>query len=330
MFIALFSILKFNFLSLLFSIILTYLMITNINSLLFKSKLSKKIKNPNTNISIIATTIISLIVSSVLIGLGFMLFKYVNIYNISLMMLKFINILENLRENPNIPAFILNYIPENFIYLKTQIITILKNNIVNIGVISKSGITHLVYIVLGFVIGAMLVFYTQTHKSNQTEFKPLGKELIDRINTFKTSFEHIFIAQIKISFINAVFTGIYLLIILPLFNIDIPFKYLLVLITFLTGLLPVIGNLISNTLIIVFSLTISFKAALCSLAFLVIIHKFEYFLNAKIIGGKINSSSWELLLSMLIFEHIFGLGGMIVAPIYYAYIKSELQMKNLI
>ena len=83
-------------------------------------------------------------------------------------------------------------------------------------------------------------------------------------------------------------------------------------------------------MIIIFSLGISFYVALASLIFLVIIHKFEYFLNAKIIGSKINSSAWELLLVMILFERIFGMGGVIIAPIYYAYLKSELKNKQLI
>ena len=98
----------------------------------------------------------------------------------------------------------------------------------------------------------------------------------------------------------------------------------MILITFLAGLLPVLGNLISNTVIVVISLSYSLPSAIGSLAFLVIIHKLEYFINARIVGSQIEASAWELLLVMVVMESAFGLAGVIAAPVFYAYLKSEL------
>ena len=70
--------------------------------------------------------------------------------------------------------------------------------------------------------------------------------------------------------------------------------------------------------------------ALASLAFLVVIHKLEYFLNARIIGSHIQSRVWELLLAMLLMEAAFGLPGLVAAPIYYAYLKRELSDRALV
>ncbi|MBR7540238.1 hypothetical protein KC221_29060, partial [Mycobacterium tuberculosis] len=61
-----------------------------------------------------------------------------------------------------------------------------------------------------------------------------------------------------------------------------------------------------------------------SLLWLVTIHKLEYFLNAQIIGSKIRSTAWELLLFMLVLEATFGLAGLLAAPIIYAQIKRIL------
>jgi predicted PurR-regulated permease PerM len=97
-----------------------------------------------------------------------------------------------------------------------------------------------------------------------------------------------------------------------------------------TGLLPVVGNLISNTVIVVVSLSVSFTVALSSLAFLIVIHKLEYFLNARIVGAEIKASAWELLCAMLLFEAAFGLHGLVAAPIFYAYAKAELRQLALI
>lgn len=89
-------------------------------------------------------------------------------------------------------------------------------------------------------------------------------------------------------------------------------------VTFIAGLLPVIGNLISNTVIVVVSLSVSPVLAVSSLLFLVVIHKLEYFVNARVMGGQIHARAWELLVAVLILEAVFGISGLVAAPIYYA------------
>lgn len=64
--------------------------------------------------------------------------------------------------------------------------------------------------------------------------------------------------------------------------------------------------------------------------FLVLVHKFEYFLNARIIGSHIEARAWELLIAMLVMEAIFGLAGLVAAPILYAYVKQELKDLGLV
>jgi len=80
----------------------------------------------------------------------------------------------------------------------------------------------------------------------------------------------------------------------------------------------------------VVSMSHSLAIALSSLLFLVVIHKLEYFLNARIVGGQIRAHAWELLVAMLTMEAAFGIAGIVAAPIYYAYIKSELRELQLI
>lgn len=91
-----------------------------------------------------------------------------------------------------------------------------------------------------------------------------------------------------------------------------------------------IGNLISNTLIFIVGLSLSLWVGALVLAYLIIIHKVEYFLNARIVGSRIKAKSWEVLLAMLVFEAAFGIPGVVAAPIYYAYMKSELKEAGLI
>jgi predicted PurR-regulated permease PerM len=92
----------------------------------------------------------------------------------------------------------------------------------------------------------------------------------------------------------------------------------------------VVGNLISNTVIVIISLGVSVWVAMASLVFLIVIHKLEYFVNARIVGGEIRAAAWEILAALLAFEAAFGVPGMVLAPILYAYVKGELVDRGLV
>ena len=134
----------------------------------------------------------------------------------------------------------------------------------------------------------------------------------------------------RISALNTALTAIYLIVVLPLLGVRLPLTKTLIILTFLVGLLPVVGNLISNSVIVIVSLSYSLGVAIGSLVFLIVIHKLEYFLNARIVGNEIKARAWELLLVMLTMEAAFGIAGLIAAPIYYAYLKDELSSRGLI
>jgi predicted PurR-regulated permease PerM len=164
----------------------------------------------------------------------------------------------------------------------------------------------------------------------QHRYRPLSGAMAERVRLLGDAFRRIVFAQVRIAALNAFFTAIYLVVVLPMFGVNLPLTKTLILITFLAGLLPVVGNLISNTVIVIVSLGQSLQVAMASLLFLIVIHKLEYFLNARIIGTQIRSHAWELLLAMLAMEAAFGIMGVVAAPIYYAYLKSELTQKGLI
>jgi predicted PurR-regulated permease PerM len=184
-----------------------------------------------------------------------------------------------------------------------------------------------VQILIGMVIGAMAALYDTTQIPR---FKPLAAALHERVATLHQSFRRVVFAQVRIAAINAAFTAIYLAVILPLAGIKLPLVKTMILVTFVAGLLPVIGNLISNSVIVMVSLSHSLGVAMASLLFLVTIHKLEYFLNARIIGTQINARAWELLAAMLVMEALFGIPGVIAAPVFYAYLKHELQAADLV
>jgi predicted PurR-regulated permease PerM len=185
----------------------------------------------------------------------------------------------------------------------------------------------LAHVLVGLVIGAIIALREVVAASVQ---KPLAAALVTRATLLGESFRRVVFAQVRISALNTLFTALYLEVLLRLAGVHLPFAKTLITITFIAGLLPVIGNLVSNTAIVVVSLAASPSVAAASLAFLVLIHKLEYFLNARIVGSRIRARAWELLLAMLAMEAAFGLAGVIAAPIYYAYLKQELADRGLV
>lgn len=185
----------------------------------------------------------------------------------------------------------------------------------------------LLHLIVGLIIGSFVALReARTH----TTLAPLARAMCERLHRLGEAFRRVVFAQIRISALNAVLTGIYLMLVLPAMGVQLPFTKTMVLVTFLVGLLPVLGNLISNTVIVVISLSHSLGVAAGSLGFLVVIHKLEYFVNARIIGGQIQARAWELLIAMLVMEAAFGVQGVIAAPIFYAYLKKELSDRKLI
>src|SRR4051795_1037342 len=158
----------------------------------------------------------------------------------------------------------------------------------------------------------------------------ITRALTHRAVLLGSAFRRIVFAQVRISALNTLLTALYLAVLLPMLGMPLPLTKTMIALTFVVGLLPVLGNLISNTVIVVVSLIVSLLTSLSSLVFLIVIHKLEYFVNARIIGVKIGARAWELLLAMMIMDACFGLPGVIAAPIYYAYLKDELSARKLI
>jgi predicted PurR-regulated permease PerM len=146
----------------------------------------------------------------------------------------------------------------------------------------------------------------------------LSKQVAQRFRDFYRSFATVMGAQITISLINTSLTALFVVI------IRLPYAPLVIAVTFLCGLLPIVGNLISNVIIVGLAFTISFKVAVIALGFLIAIHKLEYFLNSKIIGDRIRNPIWLTLLALIIGERLMGIPGMVLAPVVLNYLRLEL------
>ena len=227
-----------------------------------------------------------------------------------------------------LPPWVVALIPDSVEGIKTALVEWLREHVGQVQLIGKDAGVALAHVLIGLIVGTMLALREEILDSKPA--RPLVAALTERARRLADAFRRIVFAQVRISALNTLFTAAYLLLALPLLGIPLPLIKTMIVLTFFLGLLPVIGNLLSNSIIVVVSLSHSPQTAMMSLGFLVVIHKLEYFLNARIVGNRISAKAWELLLAMLAMEAAFGLPGIIAAPIYYAWIKQELMDVGLV
>ncbi|MFP5409721.1 MAG: AI-2E family transporter [Gammaproteobacteria bacterium] len=239
---------------------------------------------------------------------------------------KMAEVIENSREL--LPLWAAAWLPQgDESVIRAGLVEWLRNHAQDLRRLGGDAGRVLLLLLVGLVIGG---FVALREAAPHHSLAPLAQALADRVRRLGEAFRRVVFSQVRISALNAFLTWLYLGVVLPALGIELPFVKTMVLVTFVVGLLPVLGNLISNTVIVIISLSHSLEVAAASLAFLVVIHKLEYFVNARIIGGQIQARAWELLVVMLAMESAFGVAGVIAAPVFYAYVKKELSDRKLI
>jgi predicted PurR-regulated permease PerM len=224
-----------------------------------------------------------------------------------------------------LPPWLVHTLPTDAEGLQSSIVTWLKEHLAAVQTFGQEGTRILIRVLIGMVIGALIAL---RQADPPVDYRPLALALANRAARFGAAFRHVVFAQVRIAALNAALTAFYLVLVLPLLGVHLPLVKTMIAVTFIAGLVPVFGNLVSNVVVVIVSLSVSPFVALGSLVYLIAIHKLEYFLNARLVGTRIEARAWELLLAMLLMEAAFGVAGLIAAPIYYAYLKDELSARG--
>lgn len=208
---------------------------------------------------------------------------------------------------------------------KNTIVNIFKTELSALANVARVASKEFIYLVIGVFI-ALGMFITPKMETEKEENIPAQnlysttcRYLHIRAKNFFSAFKQVMGAQIVISLINTFFTGIFL------YVENLPYFEMLVTFTFLCGLIPIIGNIISNSIIFFVASTVSLGLAIHALIFLILLHKAEYFLNSRIIGRAIKNPMWLTLFSLIVGERLIGIPGLILAPVFLRYLKKETQ-----
>lgn len=177
-------------------------------------------------------------------------------------------------------------------------------------------------------LAVQLLFAIATAASAAVYFLVRDVDALDqrlRFGRLADVLDRVIIAQVWIAAFNTLMTAIYFYLVLPAIGFAMPFAKTLIALTFFVSLAPVAGNLTINTLVALVSLTVSPWLALATVAFLIVIHKTEYVINARVIGPRVQTAAWEMLAAIVVGEALFGVQGVVAAPLLYPYLKREIE-----
>lgn len=225
-----------------------------------------------------------------------------------------------------LPSALSSLIPTNEEHLNQWGQTLVENQAVTVIKAGASMAEGFLMAIIGIIIGLVLA-NTKTADAKSTTF---SKTIIERGTNFYSVFKKVVLAQFWIALINTTLTSVFILIILPLFGKHIPYAAAIIVFTFVAGLIPIVGNLACNVVLTVAGLSQGLPVAVACLVWLMAIHKLEYIINAKVLGTQTNIATWELLSVIFIAHSLLGVQGLVLGPLYYSYVKSELKFAKII
>ncbi|MGC8493179.1 MAG: AI-2E family transporter [Syntrophobacteraceae bacterium] len=178
-----------------------------------------------------------------------------------------------------------------------------------------------------FALAINLFFYFESDKVEQA-FTRNPNSLMTflfqfsqtRLKIFYIYFRRVMGGQVIIALINTLIS------LLVIFGLHLRHPFLMVFVVFFCGLFPVVGNLMSNCVLTInaFVVTGAWGMVIC-LIMLVAVHKLEYFLNSRIIGGIVNMPMAICLGALIFCEVLLGIAGLILAIPLVLFVRHELE-----
>ncbi|MGH7970534.1 MAG: AI-2E family transporter, partial [Limisphaerales bacterium] len=138
--------------------------------------------------------------------------------------------------------------------------------------LARSASSHFLFLAAGCLIAIGVFLNPRFELARKTAeeanvYSAACREIAARFSTLYQSFSTVMGAQVIISAINTALTAIFVL------AVGLPYAVVVIGMTFLCGLIPVVGNLVSNSVVVAIGFTVSPRMALFALIFLVVIHK---------------------------------------------------------
>ena len=179
-----------------------------------------------------------------------------------------------------LPPDLASHLPDELLAAQSWLVEYLQSQAHALSGFGTAGLRGGLLVYVGLIVGALMVGTTQSISQG-----PLRSALRQRGGDFMNAFRQIVVAQFWIAAFNAACTATFLWLALPLAGVHMPYAASLVGLTFVAGLIPIVGNLLCNSVLTIAGVSVSPTGGLACLLFLVALHKFKYVSTSKL-GGK--------------------------------------------
>ncbi len=178
-----------------------------------------------------------------------------------------------------------------------------------------------------FALAINLFFYFESEKVERAFTRNpdslmtfLFRFLQMRLRIFYVYFRRVMGGQVIIALINTLVSSV------VIFGLNLHHPFLMVFVVFFCGLFPVVGNLMSNSVLTInaFAATGMWGTLIC-LVLLVGVHKLEYILNSKIIGVIVHLPMAVSLGALIFCEVLLGIPGLILAIPLALFVRHEFE-----
>lgn len=178
-----------------------------------------------------------------------------------------------------------------------------------------------------FALAINLFFYFESDKVKEALTRDpnslmtfIFKFIQLRLMIFYIFFRRVMGGQVIIALINTLISAV------VIFALDLRHPFLMLFIVFFCGLFPVVGNLMSNSVLTInaFVSTGTWGMIIC-LILLVGVHKLEYILNSKIIGGIVHLPMAISLGALIFSDVLLGIPGLILAIPLVLFFRHEFE-----
>ncbi len=178
-----------------------------------------------------------------------------------------------------------------------------------------------------FALAINLFFYSESEKVEQAFTRNpdslmtfLFKFMQMRLRVFYVYFRRVMGGQVLIALINTLISSV------VIFGLHLRHPFLMIFVVLFCGLFPVVGNLMSNSVLTINAFVATgMVGTLICLVLLVGVHKLEYILNSKIIGGIVHLPIAVSLGALIFCEVLLGIPGLILAIPLALFVRQEFE-----
>jgi len=218
---------------------------------------------------------------------------------------------------------------ENISEIYQKLTNLIKENLV----IVTTGASLLIKVFIGIILGLLFHFTTIEEYSNKNLEGKIINDLKSHSILIYTNFKNIMEIQILISLMNTIIISIMALGLTYLWSGEfLPYWYVIIPLTAILSLIPVVGNVLINIILMMSTIQISVLYVFVGIGMFLFIHKLELLVIGNKMKEKMNLPFIFIIISMILGEFLFhSMSGMLLGMVITTTLLSfmrKIEYKN--